>query len=149
MVWAAFWVGGATDIVFITHRMNSTDYQNVLQAHLLPILQQSNGQGLVFQQDNASIHVSASTKAWLQNAQVACLDWPACSPDLNPIENMWSILVRRVYAGNRVFNTLAELKNEIIKEWRNIPQTVRQNLVNSMNSRIFDLISKKGRQTKY
>lgn len=47
-----------------------------------------------FQQVTASIHCSKSTKSWLESKRVKCIKWPACSPDLNVIENHRGILVR-------------------------------------------------------
>ena len=45
----------------------------------------------IFQQDNASIHVSKRAKIWFEANSVNLLDWPARNPDLNPIENLWGI----------------------------------------------------------
>lgn len=58
-----------------------------------------NNIGYVFQQDNAPIHVSRETEAWLQEKiKINVLSWPACSPDQHPIEQLCGIIVRRVYA---------------------------------------------------
>ncbi len=45
----------------------------------------------VFQQGNARPHTAAITTAWLRSRRVRVLNWPACSPDLSPIDNIWHI----------------------------------------------------------
>ncbi len=50
----------------------------------------------IFQQDLAPAHTAKSTKSWLNDHGVGVLDWPANSPDLNPIENIWGIVKRKM-----------------------------------------------------
>ncbi len=50
----------------------------------------------IFQQDLAPVHTAKSTKSWLNDHGVGVLDWPANSPDLNPIENLWGIVKRKM-----------------------------------------------------
>ncbi|TKR73972.1 hypothetical protein L596_021207 [Steinernema carpocapsae] len=87
---------------------------------------------MILQQDNASIHTSRSTKQWLDIKNIEVLDWPARSPDLNPIKNLWRILVRSVYANGNQYRTVEELKNAILKAWNEVPTEVLLNLARSM-----------------
>src|SRR4029434_2428716 len=50
------------------------------------------GRPCIFQQNNAKPHSAHISNAWLRKKSVRVLDWPACSPDLSPIENVWRIL---------------------------------------------------------
>lgn len=149
MVWGAFSSLGTLELDFPTMRMNSEEYQQVLTNRLLPFLRRFRRLNLIYQQDHASIHASRSTSEWFKNNQVTVLDWAARSPDCNPMENLWGILVRRVYANNRQFNTKEELKTEILRCWANIEPNILQNLVDSMKNRIFELICKNGHVINY
>lgn len=61
------------------------------------------------QQDNANVHTSHKTMAWLSNA-ISIFDWPAKSPDLNPIEHMWPALKEKLF---QLSPNLYELTNNL------------------------------------
>lgn len=144
MFWGAFGYHGKSELQKVNPRSTSTDYQNLLQCGLLRDGNRMGGRGWVFQQDNAPIHVSKSTKEWLNAKKVRVLDWPPRSPDLNPVENAWGYLARKVYAHGRQYSSVEQLSEAIHNEWESIPQSFFQNLVDSMKNRMFKLISKLG-----
>ncbi|GFS94133.1 transposable element Tcb1 transposase [Trichonephila clavipes] len=80
--------------VRIAGTLNSQRYiSEVLEPVILPCLQ-----GLataIFQQDNARPHVVRIVQRFFVNHQIELLPWPARSPDLSPIENMWPMVAQR------------------------------------------------------
>jgi len=149
MVWAAFNYSCQSEIVFISGRMNSAAYQDMLQTNLLPFAQHIPTESWVYQQDNASIHRSASTLQWLESKNVNLLDWPSRSPDINPIENLWGLLVRKVYKNGTQFETSDSLKVAITAAWAEITIEDRKALIESMEQRIFDVIQNRGGSITY
>ena len=102
----------------------------------------------VYQQDNAAIHVSNSTKQWFIDHNIETMDWPAKSPDLNPIENLWGILVRDVYEDCRQFSSTLELKKAIVEAWNRITLETLSRLIRSMPNRMIETLKMRGDITK-
>jgi len=75
------------------------------------------------------------------------MDWPSNSPDLNPIENLWSIVKKSVE--RRMPKNLPELERFMVEEWNNIPNHVLINLAQSMKRRCELIIEKNGEHIPY
>ncbi|KAI1698455.1 tc3 transposase domain-containing protein [Ditylenchus destructor] len=134
-------------------RLNSRRYQRLLSNTLLPYVNRRRDIPFVFQQDNATCHVSFrgphSTTAWFNRQNIARLPWPPCSPDMNPVEHVFAMLVRTVYANGRQYQSRDQLENAIFEAWRNLPFEELRRLVTSMPCRVGELFKKEGKDTHY
>ena len=77
------------------------------------------------------------------------MDWPACSPDLNPIENVWGILSHAVYRGGRQFESTSELRTEILLQWKKIEISAAKKLVDTMKKRCLEVNKREGGTCSY
>ena len=70
----------------------------------------------------------------LKNHNIEALEWPAKPPDLNPIENIWSILKSSVYRRNP--KTTDELRDYIFEEWETLDNEMVGEVAGSFNKRL-------------
>jgi len=75
--------------------MNTNQYITLLRDEFMPWVTENHVEMTLFQQDNASCHISKAAKSFLESQGIQLLGWPANLPDLNPIENVWAILYQR------------------------------------------------------
>ncbi|EYC12235.1 hypothetical protein Y032_0048g1680 [Ancylostoma ceylanicum] len=68
------------------------------------------------------------------------MDWPACSLDCNPVENIWGLIVRQVYRNNKQYNTVDTLRTAILEAWDEMDDDTILNLVRSTCSVLSDVI---------
>lgn len=101
----------------------------------------------VFQQDNASVHRSNVAEAMLKRWNVQVLPWPAQSPDLSPIENLWSLVSRKLRG--KVFSNSDQLWEAVQREWNSVDEATLASLYNSMPSRMAAVRKAHGYPTKY
>ena len=115
---------------------------------MVPNLQRI-GNGAVFQDDNARPHRARGVQDYFRQHGIQRMEWPARSPDMNPIEHLWDLLERRVCGRPQVPQTVADLRQALIHKWRNIPQADISNLINSMRRRCMELLREHGGHTHY
>ncbi|KIH44258.1 hypothetical protein ANCDUO_25722 [Ancylostoma duodenale] len=119
--------------------MDSSEYQKVLRTRLPPFLRGEQRRSLVRHQDKAAVHVSHLTKSWLQEHRIQAMDWPPCSPDRNPVENMCGIIVRQVYRNNKQYNTVESLNTATLEALDQTDDATYLKLVRTMPHRIFEI----------
>ncbi len=148
MVWGAMSSAGVGPLRFLRSKVNTAVYQEVLEHFMLPAADQLYGDAdLIFQQDLAPAHSAKATSTWFKDHGIPVLNWPANSPDLNPIENLWGIVKRKMRYARP--NNAEELKATIRATWALITPEQCHRLIDSMPRRIAAVIQAKGAPTKY
>ncbi len=93
MVWGAMSFAGVGPLCFLRSKVNTAVYQVVLEHFMLPAADQLYGDvDFIFQQDLAPAHSAKATSTWFKDHGIPVLNWPANSPDLNPIENLVKVI---------------------------------------------------------
>ena len=102
---------------------------------------------IIFMQDNAPSHAARYTIEFLAKFGFKgdkLMTWPPSSPDLNPIENYWSILKRRIYSGFQQDTSKDELWHGICQAAMSIGADEIQKLTKSVDGRLVEILSNKG-----
>lgn len=144
LVWGAIKSHGKRILVRCPHRMNSQDYIQILDRDLIPFYDYDE----ILQQDNAPIHRSAKVLDYLGEKYINYIDdWPAQSPDINIIENMWSLFKKRLSEYRSA--SLDELWINCVDAWRSIPNSYVTNLYTSIPRRLKEIKKSNGSHSKY
>lgn len=151
MVWGCITSKGVGKIIRVSNKMASAEYCTTLTNGLIDtyITKNMKPSEYVFQQDNAPCHNSKESLNWLETNNIPYIKWPANSPDLNPIENVWNMLEIKIRKRSASFYNAEDLWKIIEEEWYKIPKKDISNLYFSMCSRIDAVIKAKGHNTKY
>ena len=149
MIWGCMASKGIGRLHICEGMMNTTKYTAVLETKLLASARSLfPDECWIFQDGNAPCHRAKLVKRWMQFHRVAQKNWPAQSPDLNPIQNLWH-RINVIIAKNKPSNKI-ELIENIIQAWHHIVTSEElRNLVQSMPRRCKAEIQNKGFPTKY
>jgi transposase len=104
----------------------------------------------LYVEDHASVH---GTKKALVEAkrvlEIPLHERPSSSPDLNPIENVWSILNQRIKQRSMFLSTLSGMNQAVQEEWDKLQPSDFNKYIDSVSERIDQLRQRKGMQTQY
>jgi transposase len=144
-VWACFASTGFGLIQIMRTTMNSERYVQTLNNFLLPSINLlfPNNNNYQFMQDNAAPHRANIVRDWFTAHNVPVLaNWPAYSPDLNPIENVWGLIKRKVRA--TLPTNLAQVEQAFRNCWLQLQPRYATDLINSMHNRLRGVIRRRG-----
>ena len=164
MVWGAIWLDESgcarrSPLVIMERDMDAArcgysaqSYISTLQRGLLPNWRRTQ----LFMHDNVRIHTAGAVRDFLDEHHIRTLDWPAYSPDLNPIEYLWWTLKKRMHQFYPQYNNHSVAQEQwdgfckALQEcWRGIPASIIKALINSMPRRLAACRKARGYQTKH
>ena len=147
-VWGCFAAHGVGRLHLIDGIMNKEIYLDILQTVALPSIEELfPDDDYMFMQDNDPKHTAKVVQRWMRD-KINTIDWwPANSPDLNPIENLWSILNRR--CRHRTCNNRQSLFETLETAWNTFTEVELTKLVDNIPKRMAAVLKAKGGPTRY
>ena len=145
MFWGYITANGVGTLVPIEGTLTMEKYKNVLEKSLIPKLPDRK---FLLQHDNATVHTAVGP--WLEDLNIEVLDWPAQSPDINPIENIWGIIKKKLGKNPLVpKDSNEDLIPLVLQAWHEIQGMTISKLYSSLPRRIRAIIDSHGRPIKY
>ncbi|GFT04096.1 transposable element Tcb2 transposase [Trichonephila clavipes] len=137
LFWGGIMLGSRTDLhIFDAGSVNETRYCNEILLPYVRLFRGAMGLQLLFMDDNAPCHRTVAAEQLLESEDIERMDWPARSPDLNPIEeHAWNFLGRRLAARTLPPVTIRELRLALQDEWAAMLQQLIDTLILSMGRR--------------
>ncbi|GFX79892.1 transposable element Tcb1 transposase [Trichonephila clavipes] len=150
MVWAGIMINGRTCLHVVSNgTMTSQRYiDEVLLPHVR-LFRGAVGDKFVFMDDNATCHRTLAVQDCLDSEGIQRLVWPARSPDLYPIENVWDALGRQVAGLNYPPTNKNTLIRALTEEWDKLPEQLLDNVVQSRVRRVECCITLHGGDIPY
>ena len=151
MIWSCISSKGTGRLYIVQGMMKQDQYKTVLQTRLIPQVREwfPDGETFTFMHDGAPCHMAKSITAFLKDQKIEVLKWPGNSPGMNPIENLWELVKRRVSAD--IITTKQQLTENLIAVWCRDPdiKALTSKCIDSMPQRVKVLLKSKGASTKY
>ncbi|GFU88184.1 transposable element Tcb1 transposase [Trichonephila clavipes] len=130
MVWAGISLGYSTDLhIFKRGSVTAVGYRDEVLEPMVRLYAAAVGPTFVLMDDNARSNRADIVDDYLESEGIARMAWPAYSPNLNPIENLWDALGRAVSSRFPPPATLIELETALQEEWRLFSSAVVDHLI--------------------
>ena len=141
-VWGAISSRGKISLEIFTNNMTGESYTNILKKKS-PEMHMMYPEGFIFMHDNDPKHTSHVAGDYIKNNFDEVLGWPSYSPDINPIELIWSWLKRKVSMD--VPKNVTELKSSIRRHWNSLTPVMIQKYIRELENRYEWIVSNNGR----
>ncbi|GFU10306.1 transposable element Tcb2 transposase [Trichonephila clavipes] len=150
LVWGGIMLGSRTDLhIFDAGSVNGTRYCNEILLPYVRLFRDAMGMQFLFMDENAPCHCTLAAEQLLESEDIECMDWPARSPDLNPIDHVWDFLGRRLAARTLPPVTIRELRLALQDEWAAMPQQLIDTVILSMGRRCETCLAVRGDHIPY
>ncbi|GFS83869.1 transposable element Tcb2 transposase [Trichonephila clavipes] len=136
LVYGGISIDGRTDLYIIRDGpLTARRYRDEILRPIVVPYAAAIGDDFILMDDNSRSHRANHVEDFLFEEGIVRMEWPACSPNMNPIEHVWDALRRRVACRQPPPQTLQELERALLEEWVRIPQLVINSLIDSMLQR--------------
>lgn len=151
MIWGCITYEGVGFACKIDDILDSELYSEILRHELMETVDfyKMDHSQVIFQQDNDPKHTSNMSEETLEEIGLDVMEWPAQSPDLNPIEPFWKHLKKKLRDRKNIYATKEELWEALQEELEVINKDLCRKLIASMPERVQAVIRAKGGYTKY
>ena len=136
-------------LIYMEGSINADSYMDMLENNFFSEVNESLPDNFIWMQNNTPPHVAQKTKGYLERKGINTMEWLPMLPDLNPIENIWSMMKDEVYKKKKVYKNTTELWEAIVAAWHAIPIESFQTLYESIPHRLVKVIEEKGERIQY